>query len=106
MSGLPPKPEEPLQSDCCGTGCKVCVFDIYERDLKIWERECSELLSAGIKSTCDSMSRDVVSSTEFKKLELLSIISHTHDTAIYRFKLPSQAELSLETGQHLILRYA
>ena len=105
MSELPPRPEEPLESDCCGSGCTMCVFDIYQRDLEIWERECSNLLSAGIKNTRDNVPCDVISRTEFKKFELLSVISHTKDTAIYRFNLPPQTQLRLETGQHLILRY-
>jgi hypothetical protein len=44
---LPEKPEKPLDSDCCGRGCSPCVFDLYEQDLAIWERECA-LIQAGI----------------------------------------------------------
>lgn len=40
---LPPKPEEPLQSDCCGMGCLPCVFDRYEEELQLWERECEKI---------------------------------------------------------------
>ena len=31
---LPERPVEPDPSDCCGSGCTPCVFDIYEVDLK------------------------------------------------------------------------
>jgi hypothetical protein len=44
---LPEKPEKPLDSDCCGRGCSPCVFDLYEQDLAIWERDCA-LIQAGI----------------------------------------------------------
>ena len=37
---FPPKPQEPSASDCCGTGCVPCVYDIYKQDLKLWKREC------------------------------------------------------------------
>ena len=36
-SGLPEPPWEPLQSDCCGSGCSPCVFDIYHEDLAKWK---------------------------------------------------------------------
>ena len=28
-------PVPPLDSDCCGSGCTPCIFDIYEQELKI-----------------------------------------------------------------------
>lgn len=31
------KPVEPLPSQCCGSGCSPCVFDLYYRDLERWE---------------------------------------------------------------------
>ncbi len=45
---LPPK--EPELEDCCGTGCVMCVFDVYqlalenyERQLAAWEaRQCGQ----------------------------------------------------------------
>ena len=40
---LPPKPERPLDTDCCGMGCVPCVFDIYDRELALWEEECERL---------------------------------------------------------------
>lgn len=40
---LPCPPLKPEDSDCCGSGCVPCVFDIYEQDLKIWKQECQKL---------------------------------------------------------------
>lgn len=31
------RPVEPLPSQCCGSGCSPCVFDLYDRDLARWE---------------------------------------------------------------------
>ena len=46
----PEPPKEPELEDCCGTGCVVCVFDVYqfalenyERALKAWEARHPEL---------------------------------------------------------------
>ena len=40
---LPAKPEAPTSSDCCGNGCSVCVFDIYEQELVLWKKECEQI---------------------------------------------------------------
>ncbi|XP_023392565.1 NADH-cytochrome b5 reductase-like isoform X1 [Pteropus vampyrus] len=31
------RPVEPLPSQCCGSGCSPCVFDLYHRNLARWE---------------------------------------------------------------------
>lgn len=36
---LPPKPEPPLDSDCCGNGCEVCVWTLHEEALERWRAE-------------------------------------------------------------------
>ena len=40
---LPPKPDHPLSTDCCGGGCADCVFNLYIRDVKRWNEECKEI---------------------------------------------------------------
>ena len=40
---LPEPPQEPHDSDCCGTGCIPCVFDIYEEEMKLWKAECEQI---------------------------------------------------------------
>ena len=40
---LPPQPERPLANDCCGGGCADCVFTLYIRDLKAWDKEVKEI---------------------------------------------------------------
>ena len=40
---MPPEPEEPLPEDCCGTGCTPCVFDIYAKELALWEDQCKAI---------------------------------------------------------------
>lgn len=46
---LPPKPEKPLDSDCCGQGCDPCILDIYQEELRIWEAECCQIRTGVIK---------------------------------------------------------
>lgn len=40
---LPCPPLKPEDSDCCGSRCVPCVFNIYEQDLKIWKQECRKI---------------------------------------------------------------
>ena len=40
---LPELPQEPQDSDCCGTGCTPCVFDIHEEELKLWKAQCEQI---------------------------------------------------------------
>lgn len=42
-SDLPPKPQAPEPGDCCGGGCAVCVFDLYERELEAWKQRVAEI---------------------------------------------------------------
>ena len=102
---MPPEPEEPLPSDCCGSGCSPCVFDIYERDLEIWRNECRNLVDVK-ESKVFHKETDVtpLSCTEYRLFEVLSITKINDDTMTYRFKLPEQSSLALHVGQHLLLK--
>ena len=97
--GLPPKPEEPLSTDCCGSGCNPCVYDIYEEDLRKWEKECT-----GMAGSQDVDGNPVLSKSEFRLFRLDLIKRMSHDCWIYRFCIPDGRSLGLKTGQHLILR--
>jgi len=40
-----PKPEEPrypTPDECCGGGCRICVYDLYEIDLEKYEKKLKE----------------------------------------------------------------
>lgn len=97
--GLPSRPEEPLSSDCCGSGCTPCVYDIYEEDLKRWERECK---SVNQTKWIQSEASGALSRSEFR---IESISKMTGNCWLYRFGIAGGGMLGLKTGQHLILRY-
>ncbi|SHF86009.1 Oxidoreductase-like protein, N-terminal [Marisediminitalea aggregata] len=41
---LPPEPEKPLNSDCCGGGsCCPCVWDVYYEKYREWQDACHKL---------------------------------------------------------------
>lgn len=34
---LPPRPQAPHHSECCGRGCEHCVYIYYEEAIRRWE---------------------------------------------------------------------
>ncbi|MCW9706190.1 oxidoreductase-like domain-containing protein [Fodinibius salsisoli] len=47
------KPEPPLPTDCCGSGCTRCVYDMYKDHLAIykeWKKEQEEKKNKEIKT--------------------------------------------------------
>lgn len=102
---LPEPPEKPLDSDCCGTGCTPCVFDIYDEEMLRWKKECDRIRSGATDTdlqTGDDI--QVLSTSEFRSFALDSIATLTRDSCLYRFIIPGNRKLGLKIGQHLIMR--
>ncbi|KAB7497481.1 NADH-cytochrome b5 reductase-like [Armadillidium nasatum] len=97
---LPPKPEAPLPSDCCGTGCSPCVYDIYEEDLKKWKKSCEQL-------KLDDSPKDqqaIISTNKFTSVKLIGVTQITNNTFIYQFELPEKTCLCLQIGHHIVIK--
>ncbi|XP_003411111.1 NADH-cytochrome b5 reductase-like isoform X1 [Loxodonta africana] len=98
------RPVEPLPSQCCGSGCSPCVFDLYQRDLARWEAARASkdrsLLSAVELQSCHSS----LSPETFLAFSISAVDKVTKDTYHVRFALPGNSQLGLRPGQHLILR--
>ncbi|XP_069684819.1 NADH-cytochrome b5 reductase-like [Periplaneta americana] len=111
---FPPQPEEPLPSDCCGSGCSPCVFDIYREQMVEWEKQCSDIISNGencLDTNVTDLSMSPLSQTVFTPFVLISLQQHTHDTFVYLFQAVRDSELvhvryplGIRPGQHLIMR--
>ncbi|XP_024595010.1 NADH-cytochrome b5 reductase-like isoform X2 [Neophocaena asiaeorientalis asiaeorientalis] len=98
------RPVEPLPSQCCGSGCSPCVFDLYQRDLASWEAARASkdrsLLSGEETQSCPSK----LSPETFLAFCISATDRLTKDTYLVRFALPGNSRLGLRPGQHLILR--
>ncbi|CAN7272738.1 oxidoreductase-like protein [Pseudoxanthomonas sp. LjRoot168] len=35
----PVEPEPPLPSDCCNSGCPICVHDLYAEQLQLYRQQ-------------------------------------------------------------------
>lgn len=101
---LPAKPEAPTSSDCCGNGCSVCVFDIYEHELVLWKKECEQIrngeLAGKANTECSTLHTE-----EYHTFKIIDITKETDTCLKYKFSLPNQQCLQYNPGQHLILRW-
>lgn len=98
------RPVEPLPSQCCGSGCSPCVFDLYHRDLERWEAAQASndrsLLSGKQPQSCSTK----LSPETFLAFHISAVEKLTKDTYRVRFTLPANSQLGLHPGQHLVLR--
>lgn len=97
------KPVKPLNSDCCGSGCKVCVVDIFEKQLKEWE-DMRNRKWLEIKENHRENNKNCLSETTFKKYTLKEISQETKDTFRYHFALVYSQTSNINAGQHITLR--
>ncbi|EDO28600.1 predicted protein [Nematostella vectensis] len=100
---LPAPPEKPLPTDCCGTGCTPCVFDIYDEDVKRWEKECQTVQCCASVQKASS-SESVICTSKYKLFKLASLRQVTSDAFLFHFTIPDGRCLGLHAGQHIILR--
>uniref|UniRef100_K9II62 NADH-cytochrome b5 reductase-like n=1 Tax=Desmodus rotundus TaxID=9430 RepID=K9II62_DESRO len=98
------RPVEPLPSQCCGSGCSPCVFDLYNQDLARWEaaraRKDRSLLRGKESQSCPSE----LSPETFLAFRISAMEKLTEDTYRVQFARPGNSQLGLWPGQHLILR--
>ncbi|XP_019387016.1 PREDICTED: NADH-cytochrome b5 reductase-like isoform X1 [Crocodylus porosus] len=98
------KPREPLPSQCCGSGCKPCISDLYQKELAQWEKARAKkdksLLSKQKEQRCNSE----LNPDTFTAFNINSVEQLTQDTYLYRFELPENSSLGLSLGQHVVLR--
>uniref|UniRef100_A0A674HWB1 NADH-cytochrome b5 reductase-like n=1 Tax=Terrapene triunguis TaxID=2587831 RepID=A0A674HWB1_9SAUR len=95
-------PTEPLQSQCCGSGCKPCVYDVYQKELAQWEEDAaypSNCLLLFLQSSSSELNPDTFTAFKISSVEQL-----TEDTYQYKFELPGNSSLGLSLGQHIVLR--
>ena len=113
LSYLPERPEEPLQSDCCGTGCTPCVFDIYQEELDEWltqkamtpqERVEWRMSKLGVRTGTSSDSPGALSPSEYHTFAVERVKQITSDSVVFTFRLPVGQRLGLHAGQHAVVR--
>ncbi|XP_062437482.1 NADH-cytochrome b5 reductase-like [Rhea pennata] len=98
------KPQEPSPSQCCGSGCKPCIYDVYEKALAQWERaKAAQDKSLLVEKEEQSRNSELNPDT-FTAFSISSVEQLTEDTYQYKFELPGNSSLRLSLGQHIVLR--
>lgn len=96
-----PPPEPPSESDCCGTGCVDCVFDVYDRECARWRlrRQTGE---------GDRLRRDLLSATTHKPYRIVSARPLGDDVHAYTLAVTPTAvgRLPIAYTQHVHVRLA
>jgi len=110
-SDLPEPPWEPLQSDCCGSGCNPCVFDIYHEDLAKWKelvQMTPEKRSALTRKSTGPLKSGhlpvALSRMEYREFEIVKKEEVCESVHRFEFALPPGCELGVGIGQHMTLR--
>ncbi|XP_007907165.2 NADH-cytochrome b5 reductase-like isoform X1 [Callorhinchus milii] len=100
------RPQEPLPGQCCGSGCKPCVFDIYARQLERWEhaKACDDREQLTGESEAESDPVQVIGAERWSSFQVVRVEQQTVDTSLYRLQLPIGRRLGLSVGQHIVLR--
>ncbi|XP_068949050.1 NADH-cytochrome b5 reductase-like isoform X2 [Petaurus breviceps papuanus] len=98
------RPAEPLPAQCCGSGCKPCVFDIYCQELAWWEKAWAKKDKSLLRRKKEEPHSAKLSPEAFQAFSISAVEPLTDDTRQVRFDLPGNEPLGLRPGQHLILR--
>jgi len=91
------KPLKPLDSQCCGLGCRPCVFDTYEEELQIWRKKCNHVRLSHLDF---DISNEDYTMCQIERVE----VKCAPDIFLFHFKLPSKTKLTFKGGQHVIVR--
>ncbi|XP_015726194.1 NADH-cytochrome b5 reductase-like isoform X2 [Coturnix japonica] len=98
------KPQEPSPAQCCGGGCRPCVYDVYAEELARWERARAARDKGLLGHKRGQSSSSELSPDAFTAFSISSVQQLTEDTYQYRFELPANSRLPLGLGQHIVLR--
>ncbi|KAJ7395393.1 CUB domain-containing protein 2 isoform X1 [Pitangus sulphuratus] len=98
------RPQEPSPSQCCGGGCKPCIYDLYEKELAQWERAKAKQDKGLLTEKREQSSNSVLNPDTFTAFSVSSVEQLTEDTYQYKFELPGNSSLQLSLGQHIVLR--
>jgi cytochrome-b5 reductase len=104
---FPQEPSKPLDSECCGTGCTPCVFDIYEKQMTKWKLECDAIRKGQSIPQNPNSINPFLSPEKYQMVEIKDIIKETETIKIFRLLWPQVGGIlsfPVEVGQHVLIR--
>ncbi|KOB59020.1 putative cytochrome b5 reductase 3-like protein, partial [Operophtera brumata] len=96
------KPTEPKQEDCCNSGCNPCIFDVYEKQLQLYE-------SFKESGKTDSALANAISQLDYTAFYVENSIDLMNEHRLILFKqcnTSSDAERVVwNPGDHFLFKY-
>ncbi|XP_063621764.1 NADH-cytochrome b5 reductase-like [Cydia splendana] len=97
------QPIEPSKEDCCNSGCNPCVFDVYEKQLKLYAAfvkngELSEVVEENALSQLEY--------TKFTLVDNLELCSFHRILAFKRTESVIGKKLFWNAGDHFLVKYS
>lgn len=94
-------PVYPDKSDCCGSGCSPCIYDIYEKQLEKYNR----FLKDGSQEQ-KATTKNCLNETKYSSFLLISVKKLTKDTNLYKFRHENcdDCTIHFRAGQHLLIK--
>lgn len=93
---LPPEPQQPDESDCCGQGCQFCVHEVYKQELSIWKKKCVEI------QTCSAEQATRISIENYVDCVIESVEQLCSSVFLFKFNLPEKTCMNFTACQHAI----
>lgn len=96
------RPIEPKQEDCCNSGCNPCIFDVYEKQLQLYE----SYIASG---ETGSLVENAVSQLEYTKFYVVNNIDLDNEHRLIFFKhhsLGDEKQVVWTPGDHFLFKYS
>lgn len=96
-------PCKPSEEDCCHSGCNPCVFDVYEKQMKIYEKNKNANFV-----NCDNFILNGISEIEYTKFVVMDIVKICCSVIIIKFKKMCHDNCNIwwKPGDHFLLKYS
>ncbi|XP_072941050.1 NADH-cytochrome b5 reductase-like [Epargyreus clarus] len=94
-------PKEPSLEDCCHSGCNPCIFDVYERQLKLYRQN-------GNKSASQELRKENgISELNYTEFIIVSVILLSKSQKILKFKRANKnsPQVWWTPGHHFLFKY-
>lgn len=94
-------PLEPSKEDCCNSGCNPCIFEVFEKQLKLYQK----YVESGEKPPDDA--ENAISQTEYTEFQLVKAteIRNCHQLLIFKSTSIENRKLRWKPGDHFLLKY-
>lgn len=95
------EPIKPSEEDCCNSGCDPCVFDVYEKQIKLYE----VYIKNGSKT--DVVEENAISPLEYTSFKVVDSIDLCPAHKLIAFKRCncSSGKVLWKAGDHFLVKY-